>query len=117
MRTKRAVKTERFLATEIVREKLFRYLGEELPYAMNVEVETFVAEESGLKRIHIVVLIDKASQKGILIGKGGEKLKKISTEARKDMEKLFDSKVYLRVWVKIKSGWADDVRFLKTLGM
>ncbi len=110
-------KTERFLAAEIVREKLFRYLGEELPYAMNVEVETFEAEEGGLKRIHIVVLIDKESQKGILIGKGGEKLKKISTEARKDMEKLFDSKVYLRVWVKIKSGWADDVRFLKTLGM
>ena len=110
-------KTERFLATEIVREKLFRYLGEELPYEMNVEIESFEQEDSGLKRVHIVVLVEKESQKAILIGKGGDKLKKISTEARIDMEKLFDSKVYLRVWVKIKSGWADDVRFLKTLGL
>ena len=73
---------------EIVREKLFRYLGEELPYAMNVEVEQFEEEESGLFRIYIAVLVDKDSQKAILIGKGGEKLKKISTEARLDMEKI-----------------------------
>ncbi|WP_434778439.1 GTPase Era [Neisseria sp. Ec49-e6-T10] len=110
-------KSERFLATEIVREKLFRYMGEELPYAMNVEVESFTVEESGLKRIHIAVLVDKDSQKGMLIGKSGEKLKKISTEARIDMEKLFDAKVFLKVWVKVKSGWADDVRFLKELGL
>jgi len=109
-------KSERFLATEIVREKLFRYLGEELPYAMNVEVEMF-EQEGELRRIHIAVLVDKDSQKGILIGKGGEKLKKISTEARLDMEKLFDSKVYLRVFGKVKSGWADDVRFLKEFGL
>ena len=110
-------KSGRFLASEIVREKLFRYLGEELPYAMNVEVEQFQVEEDGLHRIHIAVLVDKDSQKAILIGKGGEKLKKISTEARLDMEKLFDAKVFLRVWAKVKSGWADDIRFLRELGM
>ena len=109
-------KTSRFLAMEIVREKLFRYLGEELPYAMNVEVEQF-EEEEGLYRFYIAVLVDKDSQKGILIGKGGEKLKKISTEARLDMEKLFATKVFLKVWVKVKSGWADDVRFLRELGL
>ena len=110
-------KSSRFLASEIVREKLFRYLGEELPYAMNVEIEQFEVEESGLHRIYVAVLVDKDSQKAILIGKGGERLKKISTEARLDMEKLFDSKVFLKVWVKVKSGWADDVSFLKELGM
>ena len=110
-------KSSRFLAMEIVREKLFRYLGEELPYAMNVEVEQFEEEEEGLYRIYIAVLVDKDSQKGILIGKGGEKLKKISTEARLDMEKLFGTKVFLKVWVKVKSGWADDVRFLRELGL
>ena len=109
-------KSSRFLAMEIVREKLFRYLGEELPYAMNVEVEQF-EEEEGLYQIYIAVLVDKDSQKGILIGKGGEKLKKISTEARLDMEKLFATKVFLKVWVKVKSGWADDVRFLRELGL
>ena len=110
-------KSGRFLAMEIVREKLFRYLGEELPYAMNVEVEQFEEEPSGLYRIYIAVLVDKDSQKAILIGKGGERLKKISTEARLDMEKLFDTKVFLKVWVKVKSGWADDVRFLRELGL
>ena len=110
-------KSSRFLAMEIVREKLFRYLGEELPYAMNVEVEQFEEEESGLFRIYIAVLVDKDSQKAILIGKGGEKLKKISTEARLDMEKLFDTKVFLNIWVKVKTGWADDIRFLRELGL
>lgn len=110
-------KSSRFLAMEIVREKLFRYLGEELPYAMNVEVEQFEEEESGLFRIYIAVLVDKDSQKAILIGKGGEKLKKISTEARLDMEKLFDTKVFLKIWVKVKSGWAEDIRFLRELGL
>ena len=110
-------KSSRFLAMEIVREKLFRYLGEELPYAMNVEVEQFEEEESGLFHIYIAVLVDKDSQKAILIGKGGEKLKKISTEARLDMEKLFDTKVFLKIWVKVKSGWADDIRFLRELGL
>ncbi len=109
-------KSSRFLAMEIVREKLFRYLGEELPYAMNVEVEQFT-EENGMYHIYIAVLVDKENQKPIVIGKGGEKLKKISTEARLDMERLFDCKVFLKVWVKVKSGWADDIRFLNELGM
>lgn len=109
-------KSSRFLAMEIVREKLFRYLGEELPYAMNVEVEKF-DEGDGIHHIYIAVLVDKENQKPIVIGKGGEKLKKISTEARLDMEKLFDCKVFLKVWVKVKSGWADDVRFLNELGL
>ena len=109
-------KSSRFLAAEIVREKLFRYLGEELPYAMNVEVEKF-DEGEGIHHIYIAVLVDKENQKPIVIGKGGEKLKKISTEARLDMEKLFDCKIFLKVWVKVKSGWADDVRFLKELGL
>lgn len=109
-------KSSRFLAMEIVREKLFRYLGEELPYAMNVEVEQF-EEDEGIYRIYIAVLVDKDSQKGILIGKNGDKLKKISTEARLDMEKLFETKVFLKVWVKVKSGWADDIRFLRELGL
>ena len=109
-------KSSRFLAAEIVREKLFRYLGEELPYAMNVEVEKFDAGE-GIQHIYIAVLVDKENQKPIVIGKGGEKLKKISTEARLDMEKLFDCKIFLKVWVKVKSGWADDVRFLNELGL
>ncbi len=109
-------KSERFLSAEIVREKLFRYLGEELPYSMNVEVELFEMD-GALRRIHIAILVDKEGQKSIVIGKGGEKLKKISTEARLDMEKLFDGKVFLQVWVKVKSGWADDVRFLKQFGL
>lgn len=109
-------KSSRFLAAEIVREKLFRYLGEELPYAMNVEVEKF-DEGDGIHHIYIAVLVDKENQKPIVIGKGGEKLKKISTEARLDMEKLFDTKVFLKVWAKVKSGWADDVRFLRELGL
>ena len=109
-------KSSRFLAMEIVREKLFRYLGEELPYAMNVEVEQF-KENNGLYEIYIAVLVDKENQKPIVIGRGGEKMKKISTEARLDMEKLFDAKVFLKVWVKVKSGWADDIRFLNELGL
>ncbi|SCK23318.1 GTPase Era [Vogesella sp. LIG4] len=109
-------KTQRFLAGEIVREKLFRYLGEELPYEMNVEVESFEVDGS-MFRIYVAVLVDKEGQKPIVIGRGGEKLKKISTEARLDMEQLFDCKVFLEVWVKVKSGWADDVRFLRDFGI
>ena len=93
-------KNERFLAAELLREKAFRFLGEEVPYAITVEIEKFEME----------------SQKPMLIGKGGEKLKKISTEARQDMEKLFDGKVWLETWVKVKGGWADDERALKSLG-
>jgi len=94
---------------------VFRFSGDELPYSVAVEIEKF--ETVGkLRRIFCAVIVDKDSQKPILIGKGGEKLKQISTEARIDMEKLFGGKVYLEVWVKVKGGWADDERALKSLG-
>ena len=108
--------SERFLASEIVREKLFRLLGEEVPYATAVEIEKF--EEIGnLRRIHVGILVDKANQKAIIIGKEGEKLKAIGTQARKDMEKLFGSKVFLETFVRVRSGWADDEATLKRMGI
>ncbi|HZN26087.1 MAG TPA: GTPase Era [Burkholderiales bacterium] len=107
---------ERFLAAELVREKLFRLLGEELPYATAVEIERF--ETTGnLRRIYVAILVDKPNQKPIIIGKGGEKLKAIGTQARKDMEQLFGGKVFLEVWVRVRSGWADDEAVLRRLGI
>ena len=108
--------SERFLAAELVREKLFRLLGDELPYATAVEIEKFEATET-LRRIYVGILVDKANQKAIIIGKGGEKLKAISTQARKDMERLFGGKVFLEVWVRVRSGWADDAGTLKRMGI
>jgi GTP-binding protein Era len=108
-------RSERFLAAELLREKLFRNLGEELPYGMAVEIEKF-EQEGELRRIHAAVVVDKAAHKAIVIGKAGERLKRISTDARKDMETLFGGKVWLETWVKVKSGWADDERALKSLG-
>lgn len=108
-------KSERFLASEYIREKLFRLLGDELPYAVTVEIEKFEVE-GNLRRIYAAIVVDKDSHKAMVIGKGGESLKRIASEARQDMERLFDGKVYLEVWVKVKSGWADDERLLKSLG-
>lgn len=108
-------RSERFLAAELVREKLFRLLGEELPYAATVNVEKFEVEGK-MRRIHAAIVVDKPGHKAIVIGKGGEKLKEIATQARLDMEKLFDAKVFLEVWVKVKGGWADDLRALRNLG-
>lgn len=108
-------KSERFLASEYIREKLFRLLGDELPYAATVEIEKF-EQEGNLRRIFAAIVVDRDSHKAIVIGKGGETLKRIASEARQDMERLFDAKVYLEVWVKVKSGWADDERLLKSLG-
>lgn len=108
-------RNERFLAAELVREKVFRLLGEELPYSIAVEIEKF-EQEGNLRRIHAAIIVDKEGQKPILIGKGGEKLKQISSEARQDMEKLFGGKVWLETWVKVRGGWADDERALKSLG-
>ncbi|MEQ1599572.1 MAG: GTPase Era [Methylotenera sp.] len=108
-------KTERFLAAELIREKIFRLLGDEVPYSVTVEIEKFETVKN-LKRIFAAIIVDKDSQKPMLIGKNGEKMKQISTEARQDMEKLFGSKVYLETWVKVKGGWADDERALKSLG-
>ena len=108
-------RNERFLAAELLREKVFRFTGEELPYSVSVVIEQFKLEGK-LRRIHAAILVDKESHKAMLIGKKGEKLKEIATQARLDMEKMFDGKVFLEVFVKVKSGWADDERVLKSLG-
>ncbi len=108
-------RSERFLAAELVREKLFRQLGDELPYGASTVIEKFETEGK-LRRIHVAIIVDKASHKAMVIGKGGEKLKLIGTDARRDMEKLFGGKVFLQIWVKVKQGWADDERTLKNLG-
>ncbi|MGV8990757.1 MAG: GTPase Era [Thiobacillus sp.] len=108
--------TERQLAAELIREKVFRLSGEEIPYGVAVQIDKF-EEEGNLRRIFATILVDREGHKAIIIGKGGEKLKTISTQARLDMEHAFDSKVYLEVWVKVKGGWADDVRMLKSLGL
>ncbi len=108
-------KNERFLAAEMIREKIFRLLGDEIPYSIAVEIEQFEMDKK-LRRISAAIIVDKESQKPMLIGKGGVKLKQISTEARQDMEKLFGGKVFLETWVKVKGGWADNARALKSLG-
>ncbi|MBS1228151.1 MAG: GTP-binding protein Era [Proteobacteria bacterium] len=108
-------KSERFLASEYIREKLFRLIGDELPYSATVEVEKFEIDGE-LRRISAAIVVDRQAHKGIVIGKGGETLKRIASEARQDMERLFDGKVFLEVFVKVKSGWSDDERLLKSLG-
>jgi GTP-binding protein Era len=108
-------RSERFLAAELLREKVFRFTGEELPYGASVVIEQF-KQEGNLRRIHAAILVDKEAHKAMLIGEKGAKLKEIATQARLDMEKLFDGKVFLEVFVKVKSGWADDERALKSLG-
>ena len=109
-------RNERFLAAEMLREKVFRFTGEELPYSVSVVIEQFKQEASGMRRISAAILVDKETHKAMLIGKGGAKLKEIATLARLDMEKMFGAKVFLEVFVKVKSGWADDERVLKSLG-
>lgn len=108
-------RSSRFLAAEIVREKLMRQMGDELPYSSTVEVEEF-KEDNGLLRISAAILVERNGQKKMVVGAGGDRIKKIGTEARKDMEKLFDSKVFLKLFVKVKAGWSDDARALKSLG-
>ncbi|MDR1849032.1 MAG: GTPase Era [Zoogloeaceae bacterium] len=108
-------KSERFLAAEYIREKLFRLTGDELPYSTAVEIEKF-EEMSALRRIFAAIIVDKENHKAMIIGKGGEALRRIATEARKDMERLFGTKVYLEIWVRVRSGWADNERFIKNLG-
>jgi GTP-binding protein Era len=108
-------KSEKFLAAEFIREKLFRLIGDELPYGATVEVEKFEID-GALRRISAAIVVDRQAHKGIVIGKGGETLKRIASEARQDMERLFDGKVFLEVFVKVKSGWNDDERLLKSLG-
>ncbi len=108
-------KDERFFAAEILREKLFQLLGEELPYRCEVAVDSF-KEERQLRRIEATVWVEKESQKAIVIGRNGELLKRISSAARKDMERLFDGRVYLGVWVKVRRDWTGDARLLRQLG-
>ncbi|MGU7779505.1 GTPase Era [Burkholderia sp. PU8-34] len=108
-------RSSRFLAAEILREKVFRWTGDELPYTSTVIIDKF-EEEGRLKRIFATILVERDSHKAMVIGKKGEKLKQISTEARMDMEKLFDGPVYLETFVKVKSGWADNEAGLRAYG-
>ena len=108
-------RSERFLAAEIIREKVFRFVGEELPYTSTVVIEKF-EEEGRLRRIFAAILVERDSHKAMVIGQKGAKLKEISTQARLDMEKLFDGPVYLEIWVKVKSGWADNEAGLRAYG-
>ena len=109
-------RSSRFMAAEIVREKLMRFTGQELPYSTTVEIEQFKMQENGVYQINALILVERPSQKRMIIGSKGDKLKTIGKEARLDMERLFDNKVFLEMWVKVKSGWADDERALRSLG-
>ncbi len=106
---------ERFFAAEIIREKLFQLMGEEIPYGITVEIEEFEIKE-GLRRIVSTIIVSKNAHKGMIIGAGGSKLKVIGTKARLDMERFFDGKVFLRLWVKVKKGWMDDGHLVKQFG-
>ena len=108
-------RSSRFLAAELVREKIMRQLGDELPYSMTVEIEEFT-HDGRLIEISALILVERSSQKSIVIGEKGSRLKQIGQEARKDMEVLFDCKVMLNLWVKVKSNWSDDERALRSLG-
>jgi GTP-binding protein Era len=106
---------ERFFAAELLREKLFEALGEDMPYRCEVVIDSF-KEEGRLRRIEATILVERDSQKPIVLGAGGERLKRMATAARKDMEKLFGGKVYLGTWVKVRKAWTDDARVLRQLG-
>ncbi len=108
-------RSQRFLAAEIVREKIMRQLGDELPYAVTVEIEEF-KQQGKVLHISALIFVERKGQKQILIGEGGSRLRSIGSEARRDMEPLFDSQVMLRLWVKEKRGWSDDERALRSLG-
>jgi GTP-binding protein Era len=108
-------RSQRFMAAEMVREKVMRQLGDEIPYAIAVEIEEF-AQKGAVLHIGALILVEREGQKRIIIGKNGSRLRSIGAEARRDMEALFDSKVMLRTWVKVRSGWSDDERALRSLG-
>ncbi|NQZ81592.1 MAG: GTPase Era [Colwellia sp.] len=109
-------RSSRFMASEIIREKLIRFTGDELPYSTTVEIEQFKVDAKGILHINALILVERETQKRIVIGNKGEKLKTIGQEARRDMETLFGQQVFLETWVKVKSGWADDERALRSLG-
>ncbi len=108
-------RSDRFLASEIVREKLFRLTGDELPYTSTVVIDRF-EEEGRLRRIAATIIVERDAHKGMIIGDGGERLKRIGSEARQELEKLMDAKVFLELWVKVRSGWADDEERLRSYG-
>jgi len=108
-------RNERFLAAEIVREKLFRLTGDELPYTSTVVIDRF-EEEGNLRRIAATIVVERDAHKGMVIGEGGERLKRIGSEARQDLEPLLDAKVFLELWVKVRGGWADDEQHLRAYG-
>jgi len=108
-------RSERFLAAEIIREKLMRRLNQELPYSVAVEIEKFTTEKEIL-HIGAVIWVERTEQKGIVVGKGGERLKAVGRDARLDMQRLFDSKVFLKLWVKVREGWSNDARALQSMG-
>jgi len=109
-------RSSRFMASEIIREKLIRFTGDELPYSTTVEIEQFKVDAKGILHINALVLVERETQKRMVIGNKGEKLKTIGQEARRDMQTLFGQQVFLETWVKVKSGWADDERALRSLG-
>ena len=108
-------RSDRFLASEIVREKLFRLTGDELPYSCTVVIEKF-EEEGSLRRIAASIVVEREAHKGMVIGEGGERLKRIGSEARQELERLLDARVFLELWVKVRSGWADDESHLRSYG-
>lgn len=108
-------RSERFLAAEVVREKLFRLTGDELPYASTVLIDRFEID-GAMRRIAATIVVQREAHKGMVIGEAGERLKRIGTEARLEMERLFDGKVFLELWVKVRSGWADDEARLRSYG-
>ncbi len=108
-------RSERFLAAELVREKLTRRLGQEVPHSLTVSIEQF-SEEAGITNITALIWVEKPGQKSIVIGKDGSVLKEVGTQARQDMERIFDNKVFLTLWVKVKEGWSEDERALRSLG-
>ena len=108
-------RSSRFLAAELVREKIMRQLGAELPYQVTVEIEDF-KQQGQVLHIHALILVEREGQKKIIIGEKGERIKRIGQEVRQGMEVLFDSKVMLNLWVKVKGGWSDDERALHSLG-
>jgi GTP-binding protein Era len=108
-------RSEKFLASEIIREKLFRLTGDELPYTSTVVIDEF-KEEGELRRISASIVVERDAHKGMVIGNGGERLKRIGSEARQELEKLMDAKVFLELWVKVRSGWADDEAHLRSYG-
>ncbi len=108
-------RSSKFLASELVREQLTRFLSQELPYSVSVEIEKFEQTEK-IANISAVIWVEKASQKSIVIGKGGTNLKEIGSWARREMQRLFDTKVHLQLWVKVKDGWSDDAAMIRGLG-